>query len=77
MKSESRNRKLPEDRRISLAAAVSGSCPASVIGIIRVILIMDRTYVINLLILLFRLIRNLYYPILSIFLVDGLMIRSP
>ena len=43
----------------------------SVIGIIRVLVIMDRVHVISLLILLFWLIRNLYYLILSIFLVDG------
>ena len=43
----------------------------SVIGIIRVILILDKVQVISLLILLFWLIRNLYYLILSIFLVDG------
>ena len=43
----------------------------SVIGIVRVILIMDRAHVISLLVLLFWLIRNLYFLILSIFLVDG------
>ena len=43
----------------------------SVIGIVRVFVIMDRVHVISLLILLFWLVRNLYYLILSIFLVDG------
>ena len=43
----------------------------SVIGIIRVILICDRQHVIGLMILLFWLVRNLYFLILSIFLVDG------
>ena len=43
----------------------------SVIGIVRVLWIMDRPHVVSLLILLFWLIRNLYYLILSIFLVDG------
>jgi len=43
----------------------------SVIGIVRVIAIMDRVHVISLLILLFWLVRNLYFLILSIFLVDG------
>lgn len=43
----------------------------SVIGIVRVIVIMDRAHAISLLVLLFWLVRNLYYLILSIFLVDG------
>lgn len=43
----------------------------SVIGIVRVVLIMDKVHVISLLILLFWLVRNLYFLILSIFLVDG------
>lgn len=43
----------------------------SVIGIVRVIVIMDKVHVVSLLILLFWLIRNLYYLVLSVFLVDG------
>ena len=43
----------------------------SVFGIVRAVLIMDRAHAISLLILLFWLVRNLYFLILSIFLVDG------
>ena len=43
----------------------------SVVGIVRVLLILDRAHAISLLILLFWLVRNLYFLILSIFLVDG------
>ena len=43
----------------------------SVFGIVRVLWIMDRPHVVSLLILLFWLIRNLYYLVLSMFLVDG------
>ncbi len=43
----------------------------SVIGIIRLLVAYDRTQIISLLILLFWLTRNLYFLILSVFLLDG------